>query len=42
MGSLTIDRHAHGKSQTAFGRSVAIIETQVEPFEVYLPKWGQN
>ena len=35
-GSLTIDRHAYGKSKTAFGRSVALTETRVEPFEVYL------
>ena len=35
-GSLTIDRHGYGKSKTAFGRSVALTETRVEPFEVYL------
>ena len=35
-GSLTIDRHGYGKSKTVFGRSVALIETRVEPFEVYL------
>ena len=35
-GSLTIVRHAYGKSKTGFGISVALIETRREPFEVYL------
>ena len=35
-GSLTIDRHAFGKSKTAFGKSVALTETRGKPFEVYL------
>ena len=33
-GSLTIDRHAFGKSKTAFGKSVALTETRGKPFEV--------
>ena len=37
-GSLTIDRHAYGKSKTAFGRSVALIETRGNPFKVYFVK----
>ena len=34
-GSLTIVRHAYGKSKTGFGIPVALIETRREPFEVY-------
>ena len=35
-GSFTIDRHTYGKSKTAFGWSVALIETWGKQFEVYL------
>ena len=30
---MTIDGHAYGKSKTAFGSSVALIETRGKPFE---------
>ena len=41
-GSLTIVRLAYGKSKTAFGISVALIETRREPFEVYLVNYSSK